>query len=148
MNKERIFIFEFVSGGGFNQVDIPASLFSEGYGMLRSIITDFKDLDFEIITLLDYRIQSFSNYLEADFITIVHKFDNYIEHYKRCLKNTNYCFIIAPEFSDNLYNLTKLALDNNNKILYVTKAEERDYHSDHYLYKYFLINGTKIEIKK
>ena len=53
MSNNRIFIFEFVSGGGFNQVDIPNSLFCEGYGMLKSIITDFKALNFEISTLLD-----------------------------------------------------------------------------------------------
>ncbi len=42
MMKNRIFIFEFVSGGGFNKIEIPISLFCEGYGMLRSIIMDFK----------------------------------------------------------------------------------------------------------
>jgi len=48
MMKKRIFIFEFVTGGGFNRVNIPISLFCEGFGMLRSIIKDFKSLGFEI----------------------------------------------------------------------------------------------------
>ena len=71
MSKNKIFIFEFVSGGGFNQGDIPSSLFCEGYGMLKSIITDFKALNLEISTLLDYRISFLSTYLKADYIEIV-----------------------------------------------------------------------------
>ena len=40
MVNQKIFIFEFVSGGGYNKVDIPLSLFCEGYAMLRTTIED------------------------------------------------------------------------------------------------------------
>ena len=39
---KRIFIFEYVSGGGFNKDEIPISLFCEGFGMLVALIKYFK----------------------------------------------------------------------------------------------------------
>jgi len=119
MNKNTIFILEFVSGGGFNQVKIPASLFAEGYGMLRSIIADFKNLDYEIETLLDFRINFLSKYLKADFINIVQNSDSFITKFKECVRKSKFCFIIAPEFLNILFNLTKIALDNNVIVLSV-----------------------------
>ena len=119
MVNQKIFIFEFVSGGGYNHVDIPSSLFCEGYAMLRTIIEDFKKLGFQIITLLDVRIEFLSQYLKADIIKLVKKNDEYIKIYTDCVKDSSYCFIIAPEFSNILYNLTKIAKDNKKSVLSV-----------------------------
>jgi predicted ATP-grasp superfamily ATP-dependent carboligase len=119
MNKNTIFILEFVSGGGFNQVKIPASLFAEGYGMLRSVIADFKNLEYEIETLLDFRIHFLSRYLKADIINIVQNSDNFITKFKECVRKSKFCFIIAPEFVNTLFNLTKIALDNDAIVLSV-----------------------------
>ena len=119
MANQKIFIFEFVSGGGYNKVDIPSSLFCEGYAMLRTTIEDFKKLGFQIITLLDIRIEFLSQYLKADKIELVKKIDDYIKIYTDCIKESSYCFIIAPEFSNILYNLTKIAKDNKKTVLSV-----------------------------
>ncbi len=119
MSKNKIFIFEHISGGGFNRENIPSSLFCEGFGMLRSIVTDFKAIDFEIFTLIDYRIVFLSGYLEADFIKQVNAEDNYIKEFKKLVKRCEYCFIIAPEFSNILYDLTKIASKSGRKILSV-----------------------------
>ncbi|MFX0155492.1 MAG: ATP-grasp domain-containing protein [Candidatus Hodarchaeota archaeon] len=119
MNQKLIFIFEFVSGGGFNQVEIPSSLFCEGFGMLRSIITDFKALGFEIHTLLDSRIFFLSKFLKADNIRKINKHDDYLQFFKNLVKKCNYIFIIAPETSNILYKLTKIC-KNSKKILLST----------------------------
>ncbi len=119
MANQKIFIFEFVSGGGYNKVDIPSSLFCEAYAMLRTLIADFKKLGFQITTLLDFRINFLSQYLEADKIKLVRKNDDYIKIYTECLNECIYCFIIAPEFSNHLYNLTKIAKDNKKTVLSV-----------------------------
>lgn len=119
MKKNRIFIVEFVTGGGFNQNEIPSSLFAEGYGMLRSVIADFNDLDYEIETFLDFRILLLSRYLKADFINVIQRSDNFFKKFKDCVRKNEFCFIIAPEFSNILYSLTELALDNNSTVLSV-----------------------------
>ncbi|MHA1671800.1 MAG: ATP-grasp domain-containing protein [Promethearchaeota archaeon] len=113
----RIFIFEFISGGGFNHVDIPISLFTEGFGMLRAIVEDFKNLGFQIKTLIDYRIQHMIRYLKTDFTKEINQNMDIFLEVKKAVKDCKYVFIIAPEFSDILYNLTKIMKDQNKIIL-------------------------------
>jgi len=115
--KNKILIVEFASGGGFNKVKIPISLFCEGYGMLRSIILDFKSLNFEISTMLDYRIFNLSNFLPVDEFSITSNKDNFFKKFKTHVKECKYIFIIAPESSNILYNLTKIAKKSNNILL-------------------------------
>jgi len=122
MMKNRIFIFEFVSGGGFNKVKIPITLFCEGYGMLRSIIMDFKSLNFEISTMLDYRIFHLSNFLPVDELSIIRNMDNFLKKFKTKVKESEYTFIIAPESSKILYKLTKI-VKKSNRILLSTNLE-------------------------
>ncbi|MFX1346050.1 MAG: ATP-grasp domain-containing protein [Promethearchaeota archaeon] len=122
MMKKRIFIFEFVSGGGFNKVNIPISLFCEGFGMLRSITQDFKLIGFEIYTLLDYRIHHLSRILTVDNFIKIKRKDNYIEQFKILVKECEYAFIIAPESANVLYNLTQI-VKKSNKILLSTNLE-------------------------
>jgi predicted ATP-grasp superfamily ATP-dependent carboligase len=119
MSNNTLFIFEFVSGGGFNEMDIPSSLFCEGFAMLRSIIEDFKELHFNITILLDKRIQLLSYLLKADRINIVSESTSYLKEFTNAVKKNEYCYIIAPEFSETLYNLTKIVKDNNKIILSV-----------------------------
>ena len=122
MMKNRIFIFEFVSGGGFNKIKIPITLFCEGYGMLRSIIIDFKFLNFEISTMLDYRIFHLSNFLPVDELSIIRNMDNFLKIFKTKVKESEYTFIIAPESSKILYKLTKI-VKKSNRILLSTNLE-------------------------
>ncbi len=137
MSKNIIFIFEFVSGGGFNQIKIPTSLFCEGFGMLRSIIADFKALDFEISTILDNRIFFLSNFLQADIVKKVNKNDEYIKIFKEMVNKCNYCFIIAPETSNVLYNLTNI-VKNCNKIVLSTNLNGIKYGTSKILtYQFF-----------
>ncbi|TFG08569.1 MAG: ATP-grasp domain-containing protein [Promethearchaeota archaeon] len=117
MSKERVFIFEYVSGGGYNQVDIPNSLFCEGFGMLRSIIEDFSALNFEISTLMDYRILNLASFLKTNIIKPVHERDNFIKIFKKQVKESEYCFIIAPEFNNILYELTKIIKRSKKQLL-------------------------------
>lgn len=117
MINQKLFIFEFVSGGGYNQLDIPSSLFCEGYAMLRTIAEDFKKLGFQITTLLDKRISHLSRYLKTDMVKFVNPKDDYLKIYTNCVKESTFCFIIAPEFSNHLYKLTQIAKDHKKNIL-------------------------------
>ncbi|MFX1374544.1 MAG: ATP-grasp domain-containing protein [Promethearchaeota archaeon] len=122
MMRNRIFIYEFISGGGFNKVDIPASLFCEGFGMLKSIIEDFKSIGFEITTLLDYRIYQLSGLLLIDNFRVIQREDNYLKQFKILVKNCEYVFVIAPESTNILYQLTNI-VTKYNKILLSTSLE-------------------------
>ena len=89
MSKKKLFIFEFIAGGGFNKEDIPPSLFCEGYGMLRTITSDFKSLGFEIGTLLDHRIIHLSSYLDIDYFEIVEETDDFFIKYENWSRKMN-----------------------------------------------------------
>lgn len=117
MLRNRVFIFEYISGGGFNKMKIPLSLFSEGFGMLKVIIKDFKAIGFEIKTILDYRIISIANQLDCDFIKEITEEMDFIQEFKNSLKDCQYIFIIAPESSEILYNLTQIAKKMEKKLL-------------------------------
>ncbi|MFX0006257.1 MAG: ATP-grasp domain-containing protein [Candidatus Hermodarchaeota archaeon] len=117
MKKNRLFIFEFVSGGGFSNTAIPTSLFCEGFGMLRSIIEDFSLLDFEIYSMIDYRISFLSELIKTDNLIEVNKQDNFIKLFKDLVRKCEYVFIIAPESSNILYNLTKIVKKYDKTIL-------------------------------
>ncbi|MFX1551055.1 MAG: ATP-grasp domain-containing protein [Promethearchaeota archaeon] len=141
MKNNNIFIFEFISGGGFAHTNMPTSLFCEGFGMLRSIIADFKALDFEIHVTLDYRIWYLSKYLQADIIRKVEKNNNYQSIFKELVKNNKYVFVIAPETSEILYELTKIA-KNYDKIILSTNLKGIKYGTSKIItYNCFKKNG-------
>ncbi|MHA1803848.1 MAG: ATP-grasp domain-containing protein [Promethearchaeota archaeon] len=117
MKNNKLFVFEFISGGGFNQSEIPSSLFCEGFAMLKTLIEDFNALEFDIHALLDYRINHLSEFLPAHRIVQVNKDDNFLIKFKEQLQETTYSFIIAPEFSNILYELTRLAIKNSSIVL-------------------------------
>ncbi len=141
MFREDIFIFEFVSGGGFNQVEIPSSLFCEGFAMLRSIIEDFKNLGFHITTLLDSRIEFLSRYMKVDVVKSVELEEDFLKKYTDCVRNSNYCFVIAPEFSNILYNLTKIIKRNKKRLLSIDLNGVKLGASKLETYKFFIANG-------
>jgi len=138
----RIFIFEFISGGGFNHINIPIPLFTEGFGMLKTIIEDFKNLDFEVKTLLDYRIQHVIRYLNADFIGEINQDMDIFLEVKKAVKDCKYVFIIAPEFSDILNKLTKIMKDQNKIILSMNLEAIRLGSSKFETYNYFKAQGV------
>ena len=140
MFNQDIFIFEFVSGGGFNQVEILSSLFCEGYAMLRTIIEDFKNLGFHITTLLDSRIDFLSHYIKADVIKSVELEEDYLKKYTDCVKDSKYCFVIAPEFSNILYDLTKIVKKNKKKLLSIDLNGVKLGASKLETYKFFIAN--------
>ncbi|MFX1379211.1 MAG: ATP-grasp domain-containing protein [Promethearchaeota archaeon] len=144
--NNKIFIFEFVSGGGFNNTIIPTSLFCEGFGMLRSITADFKLLDFEIYTTLDYRISFLSKFIKADHILNVRKNENSLKTFKDCVMKCKYVFIIAPETLNILYNLTEI-VKKSGKIILSTNLRGIKYGSSKII-SHNIFNNVKISTPK
>ncbi|MBY9005796.1 MAG: ATP-grasp domain-containing protein [Candidatus Lokiarchaeota archaeon] len=138
--QRNLFIFEFISGGGFNKRIIPSSLFCEGFGMLRSIIEDFRKLDFQITTLLDIRIKYLSYLLNADSINYIDSNINYISYFKSLVRKNNFCFIIAPEFSKILKILTEIVKINKKKLLSIDIEGVNLGSSKYKTYKFFKKN--------
>lgn len=115
MRPKKIFIFEFVAGGGFNKETIPSSLFCEGFSMLRTILDDFKETELELLTTLDNRISFLRDLISVDEIRDVFQEDDYEKIYTKMVRESDFVLVIAPEFSDILLNLIKI-VKNEGKI--------------------------------
>jgi predicted ATP-grasp superfamily ATP-dependent carboligase len=67
----NLLILEYVSGGGYANQKLSSSILSEGYGMLRSLISDCKAAGHNVTTLLDSRLKEFNPPNRADQIVPV-----------------------------------------------------------------------------
>ena len=55
----RIFVFEYITGGGMLSSGLPASLAREGDLMVQSLVSDLCELDeIEVITTRDARLET------------------------------------------------------------------------------------------
>jgi predicted ATP-grasp superfamily ATP-dependent carboligase len=105
----RLIVYEHISGGGCIGQPIPPSVLSEGFGMLRTIVSDFKKAGHEVTILVDERLTKLKSPIEADHIIPV----SYPQEHKKLLRNAaktnDAIYVIAPETGDTLHSLVKLA---------------------------------------
>jgi len=81
------------------------------------IKSKIKKLGFKITILLDERIHYLSRFLKSDTVIFVKNKDDFLTRYIDCVKNSTHCFIIAPEFSKHLLNLTQIVKQHKKRLL-------------------------------
>ena len=104
----KIIVYEHVSGGGYAGQPIPHSVLAEGFGMLRTIIADFKAASHEVTVLLDERLSKLNPPLNADCILPIfypHEFRNVLSN---TAKINDAFFVVAPETGQTLHSLVEL----------------------------------------
>jgi len=101
----NLLIFEYVSGGGYTNTKLSASILSEGYGMLQSLISDCKATGHNVTTLLDSRLKEFNPPNEADQIISVSSPNELSAKLKEQSSVTDAVYVIAPESSQVLEKL-------------------------------------------
>lgn len=104
----NLLIYEHVSGGGYANEKLSASILSEGYGMLRSLIYHCKAAGHHVTTLLDSRLQEFNPPIEADKIVSVSSPNELDEKLRRLSGVVNAVYIIAPESGQVLEKLVEI----------------------------------------
>lgn len=104
----KIAIYEYVSGGGYAQQPIPAGLLAEGFGMLRSLVADFKVAGHEVTVLLDERISKLNPPLDADFTVPVVSSSEPQKYLEKKEKGFDVVFVVAPETAHILQNLVQV----------------------------------------
>jgi predicted ATP-grasp superfamily ATP-dependent carboligase len=103
----KLLIYEHITAGGYRGKKISPSILSEGFGMLRTLISDFKAAGHFVTTLLDSKLIHLSPSLDTDkIISTSHK-----EELEKTLtslsKSVDAVYIIAPESSQILQRLVK-----------------------------------------
>ncbi|MFM9836135.1 MAG: ATP-grasp domain-containing protein [Methylophilaceae bacterium] len=110
----KIFVCEFITGGGFNHVDLPESLVREGTLMRDALLLDLSALPYEIILTIDARLATQKLVSTA---IIVHEHDDFWQILEQQISNTDMVWLIAPETDHLLKKLTKLAIKHQKPIL-------------------------------
>jgi predicted ATP-grasp superfamily ATP-dependent carboligase len=101
----RLFICEFITGGGQQDKELPDGLAREGNMMLEAVLTDLLQTGItDIITTRDDRLDELS--LPVKQIAI--EGDIY-SCWQSCMNAADAVLIIAPESEDVLFNLTLMA---------------------------------------
>lgn len=103
----NLLIVEYVSGGGYANQKLSGSILSEAYGMLRSIISDFKMLGNNVTTLIDSRLQPFNPSYEADKIVKVSSPEEFCMQFEELSGIVDAVYIIAPETNRILETLVE-----------------------------------------
>jgi predicted ATP-grasp superfamily ATP-dependent carboligase len=101
----KLLIYEYVSGGGFAEKPMPSSILSEGFSMLRALISDFKAAGHSVTTVLDSRLAVLNPPIEADCIVPVSSFQEAEEAIQKISESTDAAYIIAPESNQVLPSL-------------------------------------------
>ena len=104
----EILVYEHVSGGGFADEAIPASVLSEGFGMLRTLIADFKVAGHGVTTMLDSRIARLNPPIDADCIVPVSSSKETRANLQNIADQIDFAYVIAPETSGILRSLVEL----------------------------------------
>ena len=63
----KIILYEYASGGGYAGQQLPIGILAEGFGMLRSVVTDCKANGHEVTILLDARLSNLNPPIDADY---------------------------------------------------------------------------------
>ncbi|MHA1268219.1 MAG: ATP-grasp domain-containing protein [Candidatus Helarchaeota archaeon] len=113
----KLFIFEYITGGGFISEEIPSSLACEGSAMLLSVLKGLLNPNFIINILLDKRLAPYSSYFKGVNIKFVKNQEDFNLLFKNNINNSDYFLIIAPEFDNILNKLTKIGESSQSKNL-------------------------------
>jgi hypothetical protein len=103
----RLLIYEHVSGGGFADEPIPVGVLSEGFGMLRTLISDFKAAGHYVATTLDSRIAKLNPPIGADCIVPVFSSHEAQAAIHKVLASADAAYVIAPETDQTLQSLVE-----------------------------------------
>jgi len=105
----KILVYEHVSGGGYAEKSIPSSVLSEGFGMLRIVVADFKAAGHEVTVLLDERLSKLNPPIDVQCTVPIHYQGETEKFLSVIAKINDATYIIAPETGQTLQRLVELA---------------------------------------
>jgi len=115
LNHMRVFVYEFVSGGGmWSTGNAPlGSLLSEGRAMAQSIVADFEDCGADVWSMLDTRlVESSKGQVER-----VGSAEQERDAFLRLTAAADWTVVIAPEFEGNLLRRCQWVLEAGGRML-------------------------------
>jgi predicted ATP-grasp superfamily ATP-dependent carboligase len=106
-SKLKIFVCEFITGGGLYNAPLPPSLAREGDAMLGALLADLLQLpDVEIATTRDPRLPVLNLPVRVEIAQ-----ENIWQHWSRCIAEADAVWPIAPESDGMLERISEMAAD-------------------------------------
>jgi predicted ATP-grasp superfamily ATP-dependent carboligase len=105
----RLLVYEHASGGGLTDGSIPSDVLSEGFGMLRSIISDFKAAGHNVTTLLNSRLAAFNPPIAADNVLPILSWQEAKTSIERVAGEFDAAYVIGPETNQTLQSVIETA---------------------------------------
>ena len=110
---KKIFVCEFVTAGGFNQLELPAGLVAEGKLMRDALLQNLSTLQYEISTTTDARIES--PIVEKNIN--IHPHDDVWKIWSEQIEAVDAVWLIAPETNGLLQKLTEIAVKRGKLVI-------------------------------
>lgn len=113
----KVLLFEFITGGGHAQEELPESLANEGLLMLKALINDLVILpSIQLTVLLDWRFKQ-TKFPDNINIVIVSKGQCVYKILPALIENNDLVWPIAPEMDSALQKLSLLAENKQKRLL-------------------------------
>ena len=103
----NLLIAEYFSGGGYANRKLSGSVLSEAYGMVRSVISDFKTAGHDVTMLMDSRLKRFNPPNDALHTVWVSAPDEFWMKLKEHSGVADAVYVIAPESGQMLEKLVE-----------------------------------------
>lgn len=104
----KVFAFEYTSGGGLTDQELPTSLMHQGEMMHRSLLADLSAIaDVDVITTRDSRLPMLDLPPSALVIPVHGKF---AQRFNDCVQAADAVWLVAPEFGGILEGLSRKVL--------------------------------------
>lgn len=117
----KILVFEYITGGGFNQQELPESLAKEGCLMLNGLLDCFSQLkNIELMIMLDWRVSTLINTAGMNTFIVTSEHHT-LEEFRRLASQCDAVWPLAPEFDSILQNLCQ-KVESLNKLLLTSPA--------------------------
>jgi predicted ATP-grasp superfamily ATP-dependent carboligase len=101
----RLLVYEHVSGGGFADSEIAPSVLCEGFGMLRTLVADFKAAGHNVTSTLDSRIARLNPPIGADCVVPISSLQDAQENFQKIAERVEAVYVVAPETKSVLRSL-------------------------------------------
>lgn len=111
----RIFVFEYITGGGMLDSPLPPSLSEEGDIMLKALISDLAEIDgVEVHTTRDARLSE----LELPVVChMLHNLEDFPLAWQACMEVADAVWPVAPEFSNVLQHISEAVISQGKVLL-------------------------------
>lgn len=136
---KNILVFEFITGGGFSQQQLPDSLAKEGLLMLNALVDELGSIpDIYLTVVLDWRIDA-ANFPANSRIIRVSSCQNIYSLLSELVEDFDFVWPIAPEMQGELEKITQLC-EKKNKRLFNSSSQAVAVCSDKLLTAQYLNN--------